>query len=691
MNHLGLLYHQGTGIEKNQPKAFELFLLSAKQNNKVAQSMLGEMLANGHGVKKDLVQAREWMIKSAEQGCEVAINALQQMDAHKEREMKRNDGDEDKPTSTSASTTTPPTPTPTPTPTPKQIMTTQQRNNATVSCAICHQRTDIRTSEMTFMTCCGQLCHPLCGPFTQKKPNCFLCQKKLAKLGSSEDIRRIRRWADEENNKAAQTLLAQRYKYGVGVPINLARTKHYYELALLQNSDFARKQLGYEYYHGEGNVFEQSYEKSKQFYESSVEWSADPNAQNNLANHYYSGYGTEKYMTKAFDLYLLSANQGNKSAQAMVGGMYASGQGVALDLTKGIEWLRKSAQQNWPRAIQALKQMGWEDGENGERKEDVVLAIDDLVYRMSEPLVQLHSLVSAHSLNGQIGRRGVYSTEKRRYLVRFEKNEKSAATIKPLWIKETNMTIVLNTKKNESRKKKEEPQPDECAICLENLPRNATKLVRYMCCGKGLHKFCGIDLTTSNLTNDQKYNCPFCRSQNQMGGTAKGIQRLTHWIQKGKPWAMTMMAQWYISGLGVKQSFDKARVLYETAAHLGDANAMTNLANMYNAGLGGVVKDDVQEKRWLMKAASVGDFHAISNLRLVDKACGLGVVSGVVSSFVSTPISCWSCGKDHSPENKLIRCNGCQCAYYCNRECQKNDWLNGKPKHKEMCKKLQVV
>ena len=61
----------------------------------------------------------------------------------------------------------------------------------------------------------------------------------------------------------------------------------------------------------------------------------------------------------------------------------------------------------------------------------------------TEPAVKLHGLVVAKKLNGRIGRRGVYSPAKGRYLVHFSNNNPE-----PLWIKADNMTVVEETKKS---------------------------------------------------------------------------------------------------------------------------------------------------------------------------------------------------------------------------------------------------
>ena len=76
----------------------------------------------------------------------------------------------------------------------------------------------------------------------------------------------------------------------------------------------------------------------------------------------------------------------------------------------------------------------------------------------------------------------------------------------------------------------------------------------------------------------------------------------------------------------------------------------------------------------------------VKKLRYIDKRKGR-----TTPSIESRPIDCWSCGKAHNPPAfKLIRCNGCKCAYYCNRECQRTDWKNetAATNHKEIYAKI---
>ena len=67
-NHLGWLYQNGYGVEKNYSVAFDCYKKSADQNDAKAQNNLGYMYEHGLGVAENTTLAIEWYMKSANQG-----------------------------------------------------------------------------------------------------------------------------------------------------------------------------------------------------------------------------------------------------------------------------------------------------------------------------------------------------------------------------------------------------------------------------------------------------------------------------------------------------------------------------------------------------------------------------------------------------------------------------------------------
>ena len=66
--NLGIMYIKGLGVNRDPKQATEWLLLSAKQNNFLAQYFLGHIFAKGNGVTKDYKKALKFYKLAAEQG-----------------------------------------------------------------------------------------------------------------------------------------------------------------------------------------------------------------------------------------------------------------------------------------------------------------------------------------------------------------------------------------------------------------------------------------------------------------------------------------------------------------------------------------------------------------------------------------------------------------------------------------------
>lgn len=73
--------------------------------------------------------------------------------------------------------------------------------------------------------------------------------------------------------------------------------------------------------------------------------SGDAHGQYQLAGSYYSGYGVDRDLDKAFYWFIKSAEQGLALAQRNLGVMYYSGVGTNADLNKAFFWYHKAAEQ----------------------------------------------------------------------------------------------------------------------------------------------------------------------------------------------------------------------------------------------------------------------------------------------------------------------------------------------------------
>jgi len=190
------------------------------------------------------------------------------------------------------------------------------------------------------------------------------------------------------------------------------------------------------------------------------------------------------------------------------------------------------------------------------------------------------------------------------------------------------------------------------------------------------------------------------------------------WVEKGKAWAQCMLGQNYALGLGVDQSYQQARELYELSATQGNACAQFNLGCMYRDGQGvdqsyeraaeyyeaaarqGIanaqynlgalyyngqgVEQSIETARGLwMKSAEQAFEEAIKMLQQIDEIEGR-----TTPSFIPKPLECASCYRPHDPsENKLRPCKRCHRVFYCGRECQVEHWKKETNGHKQRCNK----
>ena len=267
---------------------------------------------------------------------------------------------------------------------------------------------------------------------------------------------------------------------------------------------------------------------------------------------------------------------------------------------------------------------------------------------------------------------------------------------------------------------RQEEEEDVCPVCIEPLQKDPTKFIRFACCGKGIHIWCHKGIQLSSLSHAQKNCCPLCRTKAVKKGSSKDIEQELRWVEKGKAWAQSMLAQRYEHGVGVDQSYPRARELYtlaasqgyataqfnlgqiyrqgqdvdqnyeravkyyEAAAMQGHANAQLNLGNSYCDGLGqGVEQSNETARGWWMKAAEQGNENAIRMLQKLDELEGR-----TTPSFIPKPLECAECYRPHDPsEHKLRPCKRCKRVYYCGKECQVKHWKAEVNGHKQNCNK----
>ena len=104
--------------------------------------------------------------------------------------------------------------------------------------------------------------------------------------------------------------------------------------------------LGKMYYQGNGR--DKDLPKALGYYEKAYQVDQTNRlVQNQLGIMYYRGEGGDVDFRKAADMCKLAANKGQAGCQYYLGLMYVNGEGVTQDIDAGIDWMKKSAAQDF--------------------------------------------------------------------------------------------------------------------------------------------------------------------------------------------------------------------------------------------------------------------------------------------------------------------------------------------------------
>jgi len=210
-------------------------------------------------------------------------------------------------------------------------------------------------------------------------------------------------WAQTGEPEAViRQLKAQAYRayYGIGRPVDLARSLGLYRQAAERGDAEAQFVYGGMLYQGQGtdpdkrggfkwllaaaeqgkvspeslaiigamylrgSTVPQNYLEAKKWLTNAAA-QGNRAAQNDLAYLYYNGLGGDRDYQKALELYEQAAQQGDTMAQANVGLMYATGTGTATDRARGYAWYSLAASRgNTVAAINRnnlMMEMSWEE------------------------------------------------------------------------------------------------------------------------------------------------------------------------------------------------------------------------------------------------------------------------------------------------------------------------------------------
>ena len=110
----------------------------------------------------------------------------------------------------------------------------------------------------------------------------------------------------------------------------------------------------------------------------------------------------------------------------------------------------------------------------------------------------------------------------------------------------------------------------------EVVQKDPIKFIRFTCCGKRIHFWCNDGIKVSSLSHEQKRSCPLCCTKYPKSHK-ETTKRLRPWVEKGKLWAQSMLGQKYYHGIGVDQSYQQAKELFELAASQGKSTSHVHM------------------------------------------------------------------------------------------------------------------
>ncbi|CAO3619914.1 unnamed protein product [Mucor fragilis] len=325
---LGYCYGEGFGVEKSEQTAMEYYRLAAAQDETVAVYNIGYCYEDGIGVAKDHVEAVKYYRLAAEQGNAFAQNSLGYC---------YEDGIG--------------------VPQDKTIAANWYRQSAEqgypwAQCNLgyCHQN-GIGAEKDTVKGAYwyGQAARQ---GHARAQHNLGFCYQNG--IGVTRNLQMAVAWYKKSANQGnifAYHSLGYCFQNGLGVEVNLRESCYWYFRSAEHNHAPAQLSLGFCFRNGMG-VEKNEEEACKWFRLSALQ--GNPLAQNSLGFCYEEGLGVKKDPKFACYWYMKAAKQNNPWAQCNLGFCYASGIGVPENPQKAIYWYRKAAQQNHARAQDKL-------------------------------------------------------------------------------------------------------------------------------------------------------------------------------------------------------------------------------------------------------------------------------------------------------------------------------------------------
>lgn len=170
-------------------------------------------------------------------------------------------------------------------------------------------------------------------------------------LGTEQDYEKAFEWflkSAQEGNKFAQYSLANLYYYGNGVEKDLSQAFWWYRKSSEQGQPYASYAVAQMY--SKGEYVAENKETAQRYYKAALSGfleleskdQADDNLFYKIGVMYKNGLGTEADISKAIDYFKRSAEMNNKNGLYEYGKTLIQGKYIEADLNKGLECIEKA-------------------------------------------------------------------------------------------------------------------------------------------------------------------------------------------------------------------------------------------------------------------------------------------------------------------------------------------------------------
>ncbi|PKC58799.1 HCP-like protein [Rhizophagus irregularis] len=303
--NLAICYMDGIGTQKDEKKAFDLFLESsikpnissafknrlrskfemdlesAISNDSIAQSKVGCHFQSGKVVKRNKIRSFKWYLKSAKNGyVKSQINVG--------------------------------------------------------SCYECGKGTDKNEIEAFKW-------YLKSAENGDVKSQSYIGYCYLKGYGIDKNESKAFKWylkSAKNGNAMSQNNVGYCYDHGIGTDKDETKAFEWYTKSAIIGCNDGQYNLGYCYENGKGT--DKNEIKAFEWYTKAAEYN-NIVAQNNLGDCYKYGKGTDKDEKKAFEWYLKSAKNGYKMGQNNVGYCYEHGCGTGKNQSNATQWFKKAA------------------------------------------------------------------------------------------------------------------------------------------------------------------------------------------------------------------------------------------------------------------------------------------------------------------------------------------------------------